>query len=138
FVTSKKSLMPDDVVRHLSIGEFIDLVAFLRDKKSQEDLRGFVLTAWAIGPLDADLTKPHALEKNPDPKQTIIAPDLQRLPWRQIQADMAGKGFDLRPVIGREPASGYVLAYVHSPKVQKARLQFQTEEKLKLLLNGKS
>jgi putative heme-binding domain-containing protein len=135
---SKKSLMPDDVVRHLSIGEFIDLVAFLRDKKSQEELRGFVLTAWAIGPLDADLTKPHALEKNPDPNQTIISSDRQRLPWRQVQADMAGKGFDLRPVIGREPASGYLLAYVHSPKAQKARLRIQTEEKAQLWLNGKS
>jgi putative heme-binding domain-containing protein len=137
FAASKKSLMPDDVVRHLSIGEFIDLVAFLRDRKSQEELRGFVLTAWAIGPLDFDLTKPHALEKNPDPNQTIITPDRQRLPWRQVQADITGKGFDLRGVLGRAPAAGYVLAYVHSPKAQKAQLQLQSDETVKLSLNGK-
>ena len=49
---SKKSLMPDDVVRHLSFNEFIDLVSFLRDRKAQEDLRGMILTAWAVGPLE--------------------------------------------------------------------------------------
>src|SRR5207244_13555259 len=49
---TKKSLMPDDVVRHLSFNEFIDLVAFLRDRKAQEDLRGMVMTAWAIGPFE--------------------------------------------------------------------------------------
>jgi putative membrane-bound dehydrogenase-like protein len=36
---SKKSLMPDDVVTHLSFGEFIDLIAFLRDRLAQEALR---------------------------------------------------------------------------------------------------
>ncbi len=36
---SKKSLMPDDVVTHLSFGEFIDLIAFLRDRPAQEALR---------------------------------------------------------------------------------------------------
>jgi quinoprotein glucose dehydrogenase len=136
-VASKKSLMPDDVVRHLSFGEFIDLVAFLRDRKSQEELRGMVLTAWAVGPLDFDLAKAYPLEKNPDPSEVVIDAK-QRLHWRALQADMSGKGFDLRGVIGREPASGYLLAYVHAAKAQKVQMQFQSEEKLKLWLNGKS
>jgi putative membrane-bound dehydrogenase-like protein len=134
-VESKKSLMPDDVVRHLSFGEFIDLVAFLRDRKAQEELRGMVLTAWAVGPLDFDLGKAYPLEKNPDPGETVLTPK-QRLNWRALQADMSGKGFDLRGVIGREPASGYLLAYVHAPKAQKAQLQWQSEEKPRLWLNG--
>ncbi len=37
---SRKSLMPDDVVRHLSFNEFLDLLAFLRDRAAQESLRG--------------------------------------------------------------------------------------------------
>ena len=36
---TKKSLMPDDVVKHLSYREFLDLVAFLRDRRTQESLR---------------------------------------------------------------------------------------------------
>jgi quinoprotein glucose dehydrogenase len=36
---TKKSLMPDDVVKHLSYREFLDLVAFLRDRRAQESLR---------------------------------------------------------------------------------------------------
>jgi quinoprotein glucose dehydrogenase len=38
-VTSKKSLMPDDVVRHLSFDQFLDLIAFLRNREAQEQLR---------------------------------------------------------------------------------------------------
>jgi hypothetical protein len=125
------------VVQHLSFGEFIDLVAFLRDRKSQEELRGMVLTAWAVGPLDFDLTKAHPLEKNPDPTTGVFW-GKQRLSWRQVQADMGSKGFDLRPVIGLQPASGYLLTYVFSPKEQMAQLQLQSEEKLKLWLDGKS
>lgn len=134
---SKKSLMPDDVVRHLSFGEFLDLVAFLRHRKAQEEIRGILLTAWAIGPLEFDLTKSYPLEKNPDPDAIVIA-DKQRLAWRAVQADMSAKGFDLRPVIGREPASGYVLTYLHAPKDQQVQLAYQSEEKLKVWLNGKA
>ncbi len=134
--TTKQSLMPDDVVRHLNVGEFIDLVAFLRDRKSQEELRGMVLSAWAIGPFDADLTKEQPFEKNPDPNAVVLTPDKQRLRWQTLQADMGGKGFDLRPVIGKEPASAYVLTYVFSPKAQKVELQLTCEEKGYLLVNG--
>src|ERR1051325_734191 len=88
--TTKQSLMPDDVVRHLTIAEFIDLVAFLRDRKSQEELRGMVLSAWAIGPFDVDLTKAEAFEKNPDPSQIVFSADKQRLRWQALQADIGG------------------------------------------------
>jgi putative heme-binding domain-containing protein len=133
---TKKSLMPDDVVRHLRFSEFIDLVAFLRDRKSQEELRGMVLNVWAVGPLEFDLAKPHAIEKNPDPEISVIGPERQRLPWRALQADPNGKGIDLRPVIGKEPASAYWLTYVYSPKEQKVELLLQCEEKGYLVLNG--
>ncbi len=136
-IASKKSLMPDDVVRHLTFGEFIDLVAFLRSRKSQEEIRGMILTGWAVGPFDFDLTKAHSLEKNPDPEKAVIV-EKMRLPWRQVQADMSARGFDLRPVIGREPASGYFLTYVHAPKEQKVQLTWQCDEKLKIWLNGKN
>ena len=137
-VATKTSLMPDDVVRHLSLSEFIDLVAFLHDRKSQEELRGMILTAWAVGPFDADLTKSQDLEKNADPTQAIVTAEKKRLTWRQVQADLAGNGFDLRPLTGREPGSAYLLTYVFSPKEQKVQLHLQTEEKMKLWLGGKN
>jgi len=133
---TKKSLMPDDVVRHLRFSEFIDLVAFLRDRKSQEELRGMVLSVWAVGPLDFDLAKPHAIEKNADPSISVISPDRQRLPWRASHAGADGKGIDLRPVIGREPASAYWLTYVYSMKEQKVELHLRSEEKGYVLMNG--
>src|SRR5262249_52126028 len=58
--------------------------------------------------------------------------------WRQVQADFTGKGYDLRPVIGGAPASGYLLTYVFSPKEQKVELHLQSEEKLKLWHSGTS
>jgi quinoprotein glucose dehydrogenase len=134
---SKTSLMPDDVVRHLNIGEFLDLVSFLRDRKSQEELRGMVLTAWAIGPVEFDLTKATPLEMNPDPDKGYINEDKLRLSWRQVHADISGKGFDLRGIVGKDPASAYVLTYVYSPKEQKVQLQLQSDEKLRLWHNGK-
>jgi len=76
-------------------------------------------------------------EKDPDPTVVVIW-DKQRLPWRQVQADMSGKGFDLRSVLGREPASAYLLTYVFSPKEQKVKLQHQSDEKLQLWLGGKN
>jgi putative membrane-bound dehydrogenase-like protein len=131
---SKKSLMPDDVVKHLSIAEFLDLVSFLRSRKAQEELRGLVLNAWAIGPFDADLTKAHPLEKNPDPNVAAIVGKM-RLSWRSLQGD-PGKGLDLRPFTGAEPGSAYVLTYIYSPKAQKAMLELQCDEKGYLVLNG--
>src|SRR5207302_5406088 len=79
----------------------------------------------------------YPLERPPDPGEVVIDAK-QRHHWRALQADMSGKGFDLRGVIGREPASGYLLAYVHAAKAQKVQLQYQSEEKLKVWLNGKS
>jgi putative heme-binding domain-containing protein len=40
---TKTSLMPDDVVKHLSLDQLIDLVAFLKSRSAQESLRGMKL-----------------------------------------------------------------------------------------------
>src|SRR5207253_10311169 len=42
-VASKSSLMPDNVIAQLTYEQFIDLVAFLKDRKAQESLRGLAL-----------------------------------------------------------------------------------------------
>lgn len=42
-VPAKQSLMPDNVVSQLTFEQFLDLVAFLRDRAAQESLRGVTL-----------------------------------------------------------------------------------------------
>ena len=105
-IASKKSLMPDDVVRHLSFGEFIDLVAFLRSRKSQEEIRGLILTGWAIGPFDADLAKAQAVEKNPNPEQAVIMSKSSVSPGGRSRPTWAARASISARVIGLEPASG--------------------------------
>lgn len=52
---SKTSLMPDNVVSHLSFDQFIDLVAFLKNRSAQEAIRGIV-TEYAIrGPISPEM-----------------------------------------------------------------------------------
>jgi quinoprotein glucose dehydrogenase len=46
---SKLSLMPDNVVGQLTYNQFIDLIAFLKDRKAQESLRGFAMAGWVGG-----------------------------------------------------------------------------------------
>ena len=54
---SKQSLMPDNVISQLTFEQFIDLVAFLRDRPAQESLRGLALEFWAVGPFGEDLKR---------------------------------------------------------------------------------
>jgi putative heme-binding domain-containing protein len=44
-VASKQSLMPDNVIGQLTYDQFIDLVAFLKDRKAQESLRSIARDA---------------------------------------------------------------------------------------------
>ena len=44
-VASKQSLMPDNVIGQLTYDQFIDLVAFLKDRKAQESLRAIAKEA---------------------------------------------------------------------------------------------
>src|SRR5262249_30413848 len=66
----KTSLMPDNVVSQLSFTEFLDLVAFLKDQKAQESLRGLALDFWVVGPFGADLKRAYPPEAKPDPAAT--------------------------------------------------------------------
>jgi hypothetical protein len=67
---SKVSLMPDNVVAHLNYDQFLDLLAFLKNKREQESLRGAVLE-WSVSaghPLDLKSTAP--FESSADPATT--------------------------------------------------------------------
>jgi len=67
---TKQSLMPDNVISQLTFDQFIDLVAFLKDRGAQESLRGMPVEWGVGGPSPEELGKPFGPEKNADPTAT--------------------------------------------------------------------
>src|SRR5205085_5922737 len=106
-VVSKKSLMPDDVVKHLTFNQFLDLVAFLRDRGAQEAVRGLARDFWVVGPFGADLKASFPPENSPSPGATYEG---GKLKWQPRQVDPKGY-LDLRAVFGRDDISAYALTY---------------------------
>ncbi len=135
---SKKSLMPDDVVKHLSLDEFLDLIAFLRSRPAQEELRGWVLSMWTAGPFDGDLKKPQPPEKNPDPTATYEVDGKMKIAWQKLQAASTENLLAGQTLLSREPKSLYGLAYVYSPESQAAKLAVDHNQSLRVWINGKS
>jgi putative membrane-bound dehydrogenase-like protein len=143
---SKKSLMPDDVVKHLTFNQFLDLVAFLKDRGAQESLRGLALEFWVVGPFGADLKAKAAPEANPDPAATYepesrvgLPPGAKpgsKLAWQAQQADPKGY-LNLRALFQRERASAYALTNVYSPKAQTVQLLTGSAGSLRVWLNGR-
>jgi putative membrane-bound dehydrogenase-like protein len=130
---SKKSLMPDDVVRHLSFNQFLDLIAFLRDRKAQESLRGAARDFWVVGPFGGDFKTAHPPEKKPRPEARYEG---GKLTWQPRQVD--ARGFlDLRAVAARAGDSAYALTYVHSARAQRATLLSGSGGGLRVWVNGK-
>ena len=128
---SKQSLMPDNVISQLSFDQFIDLVAFLKDRAAQESLRGLALDFWVVGPFAEDLKKPFPPEENPDPKAKYGA-----LAWQPRQAEPNGY-LDLRAAFGKDHISAYALTYVNSAKKQKVKMLSGSDDQLRVWINGK-
>jgi putative membrane-bound dehydrogenase-like protein len=120
---SKLSLMPDNVVAQISYEQFIDLLAFLKNKKEQESLRGLVVDAAVAGPFPADL-KSEAHDTIRDDQ------------WKPLVAAANGK-FDLKDGFGvmNTPAV-YVRAYVFAPKKQKATVTIESDNAWRAWVNG--
>jgi putative membrane-bound dehydrogenase-like protein len=136
-VVSKKSLMPDDVVKQLTFEQFIDLVAFLKDRQAQESLRGQALEFWVVGPFSEDLKKSYAPEEKADPAATYPGSKPgQKLSWEVRQAEPNGY-LNLRAVFNADHISAYALTYVYSPKAQKAAMLVGSDDMAKVWLNGK-
>lgn len=145
-VVSKKSLMPDDVVRHLDFNQFLDLVAFLKNRPAQEDLRGMALEFWVVGPFSPDLAKSYPLEKEADPARPVAVDKAvgispwdkagDKLTWAARQAD--GRGYlDLRNIFQRDKTSAYVLTYVYAPREQKVKMLCGSGGAMRVWIDGK-
>src|SRR5262249_46735200 len=134
---SKQSLMPDNVLSQLSFDQFIDLVAFLRDRKAQESLRGMALEFVVVGPFVGDLRTPFPPEKSPDPKAAYPSskPD-EKLTWKAASVEPNGY-LDLRAFFQRDLIAGYALTYVYSPKAQQVRMMVGSTGPIRISLNDK-
>ncbi len=134
---SKLSLMPDNVVGQLKYSEFIDLIAFLKDKKAQESLRGLALDFLVVGPFGADLAKEYGPETKLDPEAKYAGdkPDMP-LTWQPVQAEPSGL-LNLKALFNRDDTSAYVLTNVHTAKAQNVEMVLGAAGVVRVWVNGK-
>ena len=133
---SKQSLMPDNVISQLSFDQFIDLVAFLKDRAAQESLHGLPLEYWVAGPFPEELSKPFGPETNTDPRAVYDGLPGEKVKWTVRQIEPTGY-LDFRAAFNRDRISAYALTYVQSPKRQKVTLLAGSKDQMRIWLNGK-
>lgn len=136
-IAAKTSLMPDDAVKHLKYEEFLDLVAFVRSRVAQEEMRRMV-EYQVIGPFPADTKKAFGPELKLDPDASYDAEPgaaaAGKLSWQARLTDAAG-ALTLRSPA--KAASYYVLASLVSPKEQKVKLRIDSEAPARVIVDGK-
>jgi putative membrane-bound dehydrogenase-like protein len=134
---SRQSLMPDNVVAQLTYDEFIDLVAFLKDRKAQESLRGLALDFFVVGPFGPDLQKAYPPEQKPDPEAAYAgAKPGETLKWQPAQAEPNGL-LNLRAVFNKEQISAYALTYVYSARPQKVEMLIGSDDTVRVWIHGR-
>jgi len=133
---SKQSLMPDNVIAQLTFDQFIDLVAFLKDRKSQESLRGTALEFWVVGPFADDPQVAHPPETKPDPGTEYPGAKAgDKLIWQLRQAEPTGL-LSFKEPLKSDKAVGYALTYVYTAKEQKVEMLLGASDRLKVWVNG--
>jgi putative heme-binding domain-containing protein len=135
-VVSKTSIMPEGVVAQLNYEQFIDLIAFLKDRGAQESLRGLVLDYYVVGPFGEDFKTAYPPEAKPDPSATYPkGKPGEALTWQAAQAGPNGM-LNLREIINRDHASAYALTYVYSIQAQKLQMLMGSSGSAKVWING--
>jgi putative heme-binding domain-containing protein len=126
---SKVSLMPDNAIAQLTYDQFIDLLAFLKNRPAQESLRGAVLEYSVAVGFEPDLAAKEPFEAKPDPstKGTTWLP-------RAVEPD--GR-LNLASVLPKGPSAAYALTYVYSPTRQKVTLHVAGDDPLRVSVGGK-
>ncbi len=134
---SPVSLMPDNVIAQLKYDEFIDLVAFLKDRKAQESLRGLALDFLVVGPFGPDLKQAYPPEEKADPEASYpgMTPG-QTLKWQSAQAEPSGL-LNLRAIFNKENISAYALTHVYTAKAQKVEMLLGSDDTVRVWIHGK-
>jgi putative membrane-bound dehydrogenase-like protein len=132
---SKVSLMPDNLFAQLSYDQFIDLIAFLKDRPAQESLRGTVMDYWVVGPFAGDLKAAGPPETKPDPAAVYPGANGAPLTWQARQAEPNGL-LNLHALFGGDHAAAYALATVYAPSAQKVPLVIDADEPVRVWVDG--
>jgi len=107
---SRLSLMPDNTVAPLTFDQFIDLLAFLKNRPEQELLRGVAVEGSVVTGFSANLGVARA--------EVAADPASKAAKWEPARAEASGL-FDLKNVFPTTaPAGVYVRTFVYSPKDQ--------------------
>ncbi len=122
---SRLSLMPEGILAGLSEQEFVDLLAFLRNRAAQESLARVALEWHVKGPFDADAKAAHPPERNAVPGEG----------WKAVLAEPDGL-LNLRAVFNADNISAYALTYIDSPVRQAAKLVLGSDDGVRVWLNG--
>ncbi len=134
---SQKSLMPEGVVTQLSFQQFVDLVAFLKDRQAQQALRGMATRLWATGPFAAGVNAIETFESLIDPRQAAPSNENRKRSWQSVAAGPEGR-FDLAQAFSDDNAAVYALAFLYAPSEQTAKLHIRCDGDVRLILNGKA
>jgi hypothetical protein len=121
---SRVSLMPDNTVAQITYDQFIDLLAFLKNRTEQESLRGLVVEVGVSGPYPADLTT-----ATPEVKSEAK--------WQTVYADPSGT-LNLQSLFPTSDGAVYARAYVYSPKRQKIGVTANSANPVRVWLNEMS
>ncbi|MCZ2341156.1 MAG: HEAT repeat domain-containing protein [Bacteroidales bacterium] len=127
------SLMPDNAIAQLSYDQFLDLLAFLKSRVTQESLRGAVLAYQVTFGTPADFAKPGPLETSPNPLTVKLPAGRTWLP----AATETGGLLAWKPLAPPEPSAAYALCFVFSPKPQQVTLSVLTDDPFQAWVGGK-
>jgi putative heme-binding domain-containing protein len=128
------SLMPDGVISQLSYEQFIDLVAFLKNREAQASLAGMLRETNVIGPFPTDNAAYAELAKAAAALQPVTF-RRQELAWKPLTAGADGT-FDLRQTHPFENASVFATAEFESPRAQAVTFDVWFDDEIEVWFNG--
>ena len=131
---SKTSLMPDNVIGLLTFDQFVDLLAFLKNQKEQESLRGLALDFMVVGPFSSTDLGVMPYERKIDlAAEFNIGKGVAK--WQPAQAEPSGL-LNLRAIFNSPDCEVYALMFVYSPTKQDARLLLGSDGVARIWVNG--
>jgi quinoprotein glucose dehydrogenase len=127
--TTKISLMPDNAISQLSFEQFLDLLAFLKSKASQESLRGVALDYQVVVAQPVRLSTKAEWEAKP-----------ASIPMKLLQAATAEPDglLDVKPFFPAGKASGaYAITYLYTAKPQTVKLKITADDSVRVMVGDK-
>ncbi len=115
---SPRSIMPENTVSRLSFEQFIDLIAFLKDQKSQEAIRTRALEFWTAGPFTEKIKESPMPTDKVDLSATYSSnKSKEKVGWKLVSTE--GNGLlNFRTLYDSNSISAYAYTRIYSPVAQ--------------------